>query len=424
MKIILKNTTLQTGIQSDIRIENGLVTEIGKIKEPGIDCSGLIALPGFVDLHTHLRQPGFEDSETVLSGSRSAAAGGYTAICAMPNTDPVADSASVVQRVQDLGLQAGYCQVQPIGAVTKGLLGLELAALGSMANSFAKVRVFSDDGMCVHDPVLMQRALEYVLPFGGLIAQHAQDPRLTINSQMNSGALATELGLTGWPSAAEESIIARDALLAEQTGSRLHICHLTTAGAVDVVRWAKKRGINITAEVTPHHLILTEDLVRGYNPIYKVNPPLRKIEDTVALREGLVDGTIDTLGTDHAPHSIEKKDCEWGNAAFGMIGLETAASVLQKVLIEQAGQSWDRFASVISQKPAELAQLENHGKIGVGRPANITVLDPNQRRVIQSKSYSNSTNNPFVGLSLPGEVVHTIFAGRFTVLDKQLQELT
>jgi dihydroorotase len=423
MKIILKNVTLQNGERSDIEIENGLVAAMGSSSSQGIDCSGLIALPGFVDMHTHLRQPGFEASETVLSGSRSAAAGGYTAICAMANTEPVADNANVVERVRELGLQAGYCEVQPIGAVTKGLLGLELAGIGSMANSLAKVKVFSDDGNCVHDPLLMQRALEYVKPFGGLIAQHSQDPRLTPGSQMNAGALATELGLSGWPSVAEESIIARDALLAEQTGSRLHVCHLTTAGAVDVVRWAKKRGINITAEVTPHHLILTEELVRGYDPIYKVNPPLRRTEDTLALKKALVDGTIDVLGTDHAPHSIEKKDCEWGNAAFGMIGLETAAGVLQQVLIEESGESWDRFANIISSKPAELAQLRNQGKIGVGRHANITLIDPSKKRQIGSTSQSKSVNNPFIGLELPGEIVHTIFAGKFTVRDKQIQEI-
>jgi dihydroorotase len=423
VKIILKNLTLQTGEQTDITIENGLVTSLEVCSDQGIDCSGLIGLPGFVDLHTHLRQPGFEASETVLSGSRSAAAGGYTAICAMANTDPVADTASVVERVRLLGEVAGYVEVQPIGSVTKGLLGEELARIGSMANSLAKVRIFSDDGMCVHDPELMQRALEYVLPFGGLIAQHSQDPRLTIGSQMNAGPLATELGLTGWPSVAEESIIERDALLAEKTGSRLHVCHLTTAGGVEVVRWAKKRGINITAEVTPHHLILTEELVRGYDPIYKVNPPLRRTEDTIALREGLIDGTIDILGTDHAPHSIENKDCEWGSAAFGMIGLETAASVLQQVLIEQAGESWAKFASVISEKPAYLAQLENQGKIGVGRPANITLLDPNVQRIIEPTSHSKSVNNPFIGLKLPGQIVHTIFGGKFTVRDRKLQEI-
>ncbi|MEY4990337.1 MAG: hypothetical protein RIS08_563 [Actinomycetota bacterium] len=415
MSTILSSVTLANGQRADIEITDGVVSAIGNLGA-GLDCSGLIALPGFVDLHTHLRQPGFEASETVLTGSRSAAAGGYTAVLAMANTMPVAESAGVVEQIQQLGLEAGYVEVQPIGAVTKGLAGEELAALGSMANSRAKVRVFSDDGNCVHDPLIMQRALEYVKGFDGVIAQHAQEPRLTQGAQMNDGALATELGLKGWPSVAEESIIARDALLAEQTGARLHICHLTTAGAVDVVRWAKKRGIQITAEVTPHHLMLTEELVRGYDPVYKVNPPLRTKEDTLALRAAVLDGTIDILGTDHAPHSIEKKDCEWEAAAFGMVALEHAASVLQEVVIGGGGD-WELFTKLISSKPAEIARLSGQGELGVGKPANLTLIDPSAKRVIESKTLSKSTNNPFVGVELPGRVVHTIYRGEFTVRD-------
>jgi dihydroorotase len=417
----LSNVTLESGKNADIAIENGLVAEIGKLGA-GIDCSGLIALPGFVDVHTHLRQPGFDASETVLTGSRSGAAGGYTALMAMANTSPVADSAGVVEQVLELGVSAGYLQVQPIGAVTKGLEGLELAAIGSMANSRAKVRLFSDDGNCVHDPLLMQRALQYVKGFGGVIAQHAQEPRLTEGAQMNDGALATELGLKGWPAVAEESIIARDALLAEQTGARLHICHLTTAGAVDVIRWAKGRGIQITAEVTPHHLMLTEELVRGYDPIFKVNPPLRRTEDTLALRAALLDGTIDVLGTDHAPHSIEKKDCDWESAAFGMVGLEHAASVLQDVIIG-AGGSWELFAQVISRRPAKIAGLENQGLLSVGSPANITLVDPSAKREISAQTHSKSSNNPFKGITLPGQVVHTLYQGKFTVKDSELQTI-
>lgn len=419
MRTVLSNLTLETGASADIAIENGVVTEIGKIGG-GIDCSGLIALPGFVDLHTHLRQPGFEASETVLSGSRSGAAGGYTALLAMANTSPVADSAGVVEQVLELGMAAGYLQVQPIGAVTKGLEGKELAAIGSMANSRAKVRVFSDDGNCVHDPLLMQRALQYVKGFGGVIAQHAQEPRLTEGAQMNDGALATELGLKGWPAVAEEAIIARDALLAEQTGARLHICHLTTAGAVDVVRWAKARGIQITAEVTPHHLMLTEELVRGYDPIFKVNPPLRRTEDTLALRAAVLDGTVDILGTDHAPHSIEKKDCEWETAAFGMVGLEHAASVLQEVILGGGG-TWEQFAKVISKTPAKIAGLSEQGNLSVGSKANITLLDPSAKRTISSSTNSKSTNNPFAGHTLPGRVVHTIYQGKFTVKNSEIQ---
>lgn len=415
MSTVLHNVTLASGESADIEITNGVVSAIGKVGN-GIDCSGLIALPGFVDIHTHLRQPGFEASETVLTGSQSAAAGGYTAVLAMANTAPVADSAGVVEQVMQLGIDAGYVQVQPIGAVTKGLLGEELAALGSMASSRAKVRVFSDDGNCVHDPLLMQRALQYVKGFDGVIAQHAQEPKLTQGSQMNDGALASELGLKGWPAVAEEAIIARDALLAEQTGARLHICHLTTAGAVDVVRWAKRRGIQITAEVTPHHLMLTEESVRGYDPTFKVNPPLRTKEDTIALREAVLDGTIDALGTDHAPHSIEKKDCEWEAAAFGMVALEHAASVLQEVVLSGGGD-WTLFSSLISTKPAEIARLESQGHLAVGRPANLTLIDPSAKRRIEAKTHSKSANNPFAGIELPGRVVHTIFGGKFTVSD-------
>ncbi len=415
MRTVLHNVTLASGESADVEITNGVVSAIGKVGT-GIDCSGLVALPGFVDIHTHLRQPGFEASETVLTGSQSAAAGGYTAVLAMANTAPVADSAGVVEQVMQLGIEAGYVQVQPIGAVTKGLLGEELAALGSMAASRAKVRVFSDDGNCVHDPLLMQRALKYVKGFDGVIAQHAQEPKLTQGAQMNDGALATELGLKGWPAVAEEAIIARDALLAEQTGARLHICHLTTAGAVDVVRWAKRRGIQITAEVTPHHLMLTEELVRGYDPTFKVNPPLRTKEDTIALREAVLDGTIDALGTDHAPHSVEKKDCEWEAAAFGMVALEHAASVLQEVVISGGGD-WQRFSSLISTKPAEIARLEGQGNLVVGAPANIALIDPTAKRTIEAKTHSKSANNPFAGIELPGQIVHTIFRGKFTVQD-------
>jgi dihydroorotase len=307
--------------------------------------------------------------------------------------------------------------------VTKGLAGLELAAISDMAASKAQVRMFSDDGSCVFDPLLMETALLEVKKFGGVIAQHAQDPTLTPNAQMNQGALATELGLTGWPAIAEERIIERDALLAEKTGARLHICHLTTAGAVDIVRWAKAKGISITAEVTPHHLLLTQELVRTYDPVYKVNPPLRTSEDTLALQAALIDGTIDVLGTDHAPHSAEKKDCEWDAAAFGMVGLENAAGVLQQVLVDSGRSSWSRFEEVISSAPARLAGLNDQGSLSVGSVANITLIDPSAQREIVSKTRSRSSNNPFAGMKLPGEIVMTIYRGRFTVKDRELASL-
>lgn len=421
--IVLKNVTLPDGTGADITIEGDLVSAIGSSIESGIDCSGLIAMPGFVDVHTHLREPGFEASETVLSGTRSAAAGGYTAVMAMANTSPVADSAEVVEQVASLGSNSGYAFVQPIGAVTAGLASTQLAAIDAMHSSAAEVTMFSDDGMCVFDADIMREAMLKVKRFDGVIAQHAQDPNLTQGSQMTSGALATELGLKGWPAIAEEAIIERDAKLAEETGARLHICHLTTAGAVEVVRWAKKRGIRITAEVTPHHLLLTEELVRSYNAVYKVNPPLRSSEDTLALRAAVLDGTIDVIGTDHAPHSREKKECEWQNAAFGMVGLEHAASVLQEVLIEQGGGSWEHFVALMSAKPAEIGGLGAFGSLRVGSKANITLLDPNAWRTIASETNSKSSNNPFAGVTLPGVIEHTIFNGVFTYRNQRLQEL-
>ena len=420
--IVLKNVTGVTGEAFDIKIEGQKIIEIGKVSDPGIDCSGLIAVPGFVDVHTHLREPGFEASETVLTGSRSAAAGGYTAVLSMANTAPVSDSPALVEEVLELGKNAGYVDVQPIGAVTTGLAGAELSDIEGMAASKANVRVFSDDGMCVFDEALMEQALIRVKKFNGVIARHSQDPSLTPGAQMNEGALATELGLRGWPAEAEEKIIERDALLAKKTGSRLHVCHLTTAGAVEVVRWAKGQGISITAEVTPHHLLLTEDLVRSYDPVYKVNPPLRRTEDTLALQHALIEGTIDVIGTDHAPHSKEKKECEWDAAAFGMVGLENAASVAQKVLIESGASNWERLASVMSTKPAEIAGLSEHGQIAVGSTANITLIDPSASRQIKSSTHSKSTNNPFAGMKLPGEVVMTIYRGSFTVKDRKLVE--
>ncbi len=418
--IVLKNATNALGERIDVKIVEGVIAEMGSVKESGIDCSGLILLPGFVDMHTHLREPGFEASETVLTGSQSAAVGGYTAVLAMANTYPVADSAEIVDQVFALGVTAGFAHVQPVGAVTKGLEGIALSKISELANSGANVRVFSDDGMCVFDEALMEAALLEVKKFGGVIAQHAQDPKLTPGAQMNEGALATELGLTGWPRQAEESIIKRDALLAQKTGSRLHVCHLTTAGGVEVVRWAKQQGINITAEVTPHHLMLTEQLVRSYDPVFKVNPPLRSEDDTLALQEGLIDGTIDVVGTDHAPHSSEKKECEWEAAAFGMVGLENAASVVQQVLIETGRSNWQRFQEVMSTKPAQIAGLDTQGVLSVGAVANLTLIDPAAQREILPQTSSKSSNNPFAGRTLPGQVVMTIYRGEFTVFEGKL----
>jgi len=420
----LVGVTLADGTTANIEVTDGRISGIGK-KSSGesISAKGLIALPGFVDLHTHLREPGYEQSETIKTGSQSAALGGYTAVHAMANTHPVADTAGVVEQVKALGDEAGYVQVQPIGAVTVGLEGEQLAELGAMADSKAQVRVFSDDGKCVHDPLLMRRALAYVKNFGGVIAQHAQDPRLTENSQMHEGAVSAELGLAGWPAVAEESIIARDVLLAEAAGSRIHICHLSTAGSVEIIRWAKARGINVTAEVTPHHLLLTDELARGYDPIFKVNPPLRTQNDVLALRGALIDGTIDIIATDHAPHPDEAKDCEWGAAAFGMLGLETAASIAQSVLIDSGQSNWKRFVEVMSTAPAAISGIVGQGlELAVGEVANITLVDPSAKREIRGGGASKSGNQPYEGMTLPGRVVHTIYRGAFTVRDSKLVE--
>jgi dihydroorotase len=424
--LLIQNATLPDGTVADIAIAGQEIVAVGKNLPAAdaqiIDASGLVALPGFVDLHTHLREPGFEGSETILTGSQSAAAGGFTAVHAMANTSPVQDTAGVVEQVKTLGEAAGYVDVIPVGAVTVGLEGKQLAELGAMANSRAQVRVFSDDGKCVHDPVLMRRALEYVKAFDGVIAQHAQEPRLTEGAQMNEGKVSAELGLTGWPAVAEESIIARDVLLAEHVGSRVHICHLSTAGSVEIVRWAKAKGINVTAEVTPHHLLLTDELARTYDAVYKVNPPLRTQEDVLALRAALVDGTIDIIATDHAPHPIESKDCEWQAAAFGMLGLEIAASVAQDVLIDSGASNWQRVAEVLSHNPANIGRLGEQGQpLVAGSIANLTLIDPTVKRVVQD-SHSKSDNNPYRGLTLPGQVRHTVYRGYLTVTDGNLSE--
>jgi len=402
----------------DIEIENGLIKSLkksnGKSANGGIDAAGKLLIPGLVDLHTHLREPGREDSETVKTGSEAAVAGGYTAISAMANTNPVADTAGVVEQIYRLGKDTNLCEVNPIGAVTKGLKGEQLAEIGAMADSIARVRIFSDDGNCVSDPLIMRRALEYVKTFNGIIAQHAQEPRLTVNAQMNEGRVSAKIGLTGWPAIAEEAIIARDILLTEHVQSRLHICHVTTAGGVELIRWAKARGISVTAEVTPHHLLLTDDLVENYDPIYKVNPPLRTEKDVMALREGLAEGVIDIVATDHAPHPSEDKDCEWQAAAFGMVGLETALSVVIKTMIESKLMSWSDLVNRMSTRPAEIAGYKNQGKqIAEGVEANFVILDPALSWTVnRNELRSKSKNTPFNMMSLPGVITDVFYAGK------------
>ncbi len=421
--LLVRGARVEGRDATDLLVRDGVIAETGSgLSHAGatvVDADGLIALPGLVDLHVHLREPGYEASETILTGSRAAAAGGFTTVFAMPNTSPVADTAGVVEQELALGEAAGYVHVQPIGAVTVGQKGERLAELGAMADSRARVRVFSDDGFCVFDPLIMRRALEYVKAFDGVIAQHAQDPRLTEGAQMNEGAVSAELGLTGWPAVAEESIIARDVLLAEHVGSRLHVCHLSTAGSVDIIRWAKKRGVNVTAEVTPHHLLLTDELVRDYDARFKVNPPLRREEDVMAVREGLADGTIDIVATDHAPHPTEAKACEWAAAANGMVGLESALRVVHHAMVETGLLDWADVARVMSATPARIGRLDGHGTpVAAGQPATFTLYDPRPQRTFGLEDLrGRSTNSPYLGWELPGEVRWTVRAGIPTVVD-------
>ena len=423
---LIKNVELVNGEKVDIGIADGVITELSKKATKSydnvLDGSGCVALPGLVDLHTHLREPGREDAETVLTGTRAAARGGYTAVFAMANTDPVADTAGVVEQVVRLGKEAGWCEVFAVGAVTKDLAGESMAELGAMAHSAAQVRVFSDDGKCVSDSQMMRRALEYVRQFDGVVAQHAQDPKLTVNAQMNEGSVSARLGLRGWPAVAEEGIIARDVLLASHVKSRLHICHVSTAGSVDIIRWAKSRGIDVTAEVTPHHLLLSDELVESYDPKFKVNPPLRSNEDIAALRMGLADGTIDIVATDHAPHPAEDKECEWAGAANGMIGLETALSVVQKTMVDTGLLNWSQVADRMSITPAKIGRTKGQGiALAVGAPANICIYDPSKSKVVVAEEQiSKSKNTPFVGIELPGEVRHVFFQGKPTMISTEM----
>ncbi|MDN4175657.1 dihydroorotase [Nocardioides sp. SOB77] len=423
---LIRNASVLGGDPVDLLLRDGVVAEVGSgLDAEGaevVDATGLVALPGLVDLHTHLREPGREDAETVESGTRAAAMGGFTAVHAMANTEPVADTAGVVEQVWRLGREAGFCDVYPVGAVTVGLQGERLAELGAMADSAARVRVFSDDGKCVSDAVLMRRALEYVKAFDGVVAQHAQEPRLTEGAQMNEGELSGKLGLTGWPAVAEEAVIARDCLLAEHVGSRLHVCHVSTAGSVQIVREAKARGVDVTAEACPHHLILTDELAATYDPIYKVNPPLRTRADVEALRAGLADGTIDIVATDHAPHPHEDKDCEWAAAAFGMLGLETALSIVQETMVDAGLLDWAGVAERMSYAPARIGRVADHGQpLEPGSPANVVLYDPSVRRPVDpAGSASLSRNTPYRGMELPGRVVATFLRGRPTVLDGAL----
>ncbi|MCL2543477.1 MAG: dihydroorotase [Nocardioidaceae bacterium] len=423
MSLLIKGARILGGDPSDVYVEDGVVREVGvSTGSPAgaetVDADGLVLLPGLVDLHTHLREPGREDAETILTGSQAAAAGGYTAVLAMANTNPVTDTGEAAERILDLGRQAGLVDVQPVGAVTKGLGGEELAELGLMARSRAGVRVFSDDGRCVADPRVMRRALEYVKTYGGVVSQHSQDPALApyATACCHEGELSGRLGLPGWPGVAEDVIVARDVMLARHTGSRLHVAHVSTAGSVEVIRWAKSAGIDVTAEVTPHHLLLTTDLLAGYDPTYKVNPPLRPAEDVEALRDALADGTIDAVATDHAPHARHDKEHAFVDAAFGMLGLETALGVVATVMVGTGRLDWAGVARVMSHNPARIAGLAGHGQeLAAGAPANLVLVDPSATVTVdRDASLSLSRNNPWHGRELTGRVVATYLRGERT----------
>lgn len=408
----------------DVLVDDGQIVDIGAAltcSDVGqvIDAPGQILLPGFVDLHTHLREPGREYAEDIETGSAAAALGGYTAVFAMPNTTPVADSPVVTDHVWHRGQQVGLVDVHPVGAVTKGLAGAELTEMGMMNAGAAQVRIFSDDGNCVHDPLVMRRALEYATGLGVLIAQHAEEPRLTAGAVAHEGPTAARLGLAGWPRAAEESIVARDALLARDAGARVHICHVSTAGTVEILKWAKQQGISITAEVTPHHLLLDDSRLTSYDAVYRVNPPLREAADARALRQALSDGVIDCVATDHAPHADHEKCVEFGIARPGMLGLQTALSVVVQAMVLPGLLSWRDVARVMSENPARIGGLPDQGRpLEVGEPANLTVVDPDATWTVAGPALaSRSANTPYESMTLPATVTATLLRGTITARD-------
>lgn len=422
MTIVLTGVRLYgEGDPVDVLVGDGQILEIGSglTGDETIDAAGQILLPGFVDLHTHLREPGREYAEDIETGSAAAALGGYTAVFAMANTDPVADSAVVTDHVWQRGRQVGLVDVHPVGAVTVGLQGKQLTEMGLMAAGVGQVRMFSDDGVCVDDPLVMRRALEYASGLGVLIAQHAEEPRLTVGAVAHEGPNAARLGLAGWPRVAEESIVARDALLARDAGARVHICHASTAGTVELIRWAKGQGVSITAEVTPHHLLLDDSRLESYDGRNRVNPPLREASDAVALRQALADGVIDCVATDHAPHAEHEKMCEFANARPGMLGLQTALSVVVQTMVRPGLLTWRDVARVMSEAPARIVGLPDQGRpLEVGEPANLTVVDPDAVWTVRgSQLASRSGNTPYEDMEFPAVVTATLLRGTITARD-------
>ena len=424
MSVVIKGGTIlnQDGeLRADVKIENEKIVEVGKNLKADIelDASGCIVTSGFVDLHAHLREPGKEEAETIETGSRAGALGGYTALVAMPNTDPPQDSVAVIDFVREQGKRAGLVDVIPSGYITLGRQGETLAPMAELSQ--AGVKFFTDDGFGVQDASLMRRALEYARGLGVTLAQHCEVAELTKGAVMSECQCCTDLGLPGWPAIAEELMVFRDIELARITGATMHFLHLSTARSVELVRAAKRDGLPITAEVTPHHLSLTQELMASYDPVYKVNPPLRSIEDIRALKLGLLDGTIDAIATDHAPHPRRDKEMSLDMAPPGMLGLETALGVV----LAFGDLEIKDAVSLLSWNPARIAKVDNaHGRpISATEPANICVFDPELSWSVDlQRLASKSTNSPYVGRTLRGKVRHTIFKGTPTVIDGQAQK--
>lgn len=406
---------IEGGVIADLDAPDSVLDAAGQV----LDGAGGVLLPGLVDMHTHLREPGGEETETIATGSAAAARGGYTAVFTMANTQPVIDDPAIAEAVWAKGQQVGLCDVHPVGSITKGLEGTTLTEFGLMARSAARVRMFSDDGKGVENPIIMRRAIEYARGVDVLLAQHCEDPRLTESATAHEGEVSSLLGLRGWPRAAEESMIARDGLLARDYGGRVHVCHASTAGAVAILRAFKNAGIAMTAEVTPHHLLLTDELLKGYDGRYKVNPPLREQSDVEALREALLDGTVDCVATDHAPHAEEDKACEFELARPGMLGMETALAIVAELFVKSGRADWRWVARVMSERPAEITRLPGHGRpIAVGEPANLTIVDEDHEWTVDAdRLASKARNTPFAGHTFTTKVASTILRGRVTCQD-------
>jgi dihydroorotase len=409
----------------DLLIRDGRIADVSSAGDAEtIDAGGLVISPGFVDMHTHVREPGREDEETIASASAAAAAGGYTAIVAMPNTDPVADSAAVVEKVWALGRDKGLVDVMPAGALTRSLGGEKMADLGEMARSPASVRLFTDDGHGVQNALVARRAMEYLVAFDGIYAEHCEDAALAAGGQMHEGELSASLGLRGIPAAAEELMAARDIALARLTGCRLHLLHVSTAGTVELVRRAQQDGVTVTAEAAPHHFALTDEALSTYDPNLKVNPPLRAESDRAAVVAGVADGTIAVIATDHAPHSLEEKDREFEFAPPGIIGLETVLALTITHLVEPGHLSLSGAIERLSCAPARILGLDDHGgPLTAGRPAHVSVFDPTATWTVDPTAFhSRSSNSAWGGSTLTGRNVHTVFNGRLVFRDGAIVE--